>query len=633
MAEFVPDDLLKDYITESDELVQQIEQDLLILEGSSDPEILNRIFRGMHTLKGTSSFFGFEKLVQLAHRAEDLLNQLRKGELTITRQLIDTFLKVNDQIRLMMDDIRVARSPEHDITEYLAQLDQCAAAAGASPVPAAPTTPPAPTADTVEKSASPAIEIAVGVEGESVQVETEPAQQTPTPVAQVESPVATATPAETAATPIADAATPATPTPAAPAAVPAPAQPAAQASTPNTAAAADTMRVEIRKLDYLVNLTGELVLERNRLLRLASDMTKTDGKDINLTEALNTSTARLSFITDELQNASLRTRMVPIDNVFRKLPRLVREVSHQVGKEIDVNISGQDTEIDKTMIEQLYDPLVHIMRNSIDHGIESAEVRDKLGKNATGLIEVDARQQGDQIIVTIKDDGRGIDPEKIRKKVVEKGLYSTEHAAVLTKREIFDALFLPGFSTAEKVSNISGRGVGMDVVRTNLRHMNGTVEIDSIINQGTTVTLRVPLTMAILPVLLVQVSDEVYAIPLRSVLETVRLDDDSVHTVEGGEVLMLRDSTVPLLRLAQMVGARTTADSNRAVILSINDTRVALAVEGLIGQESTVIKPLSSLLRDSRYVAGATITGDGRVRLVLDPATMIRSGSSAYAVQ
>lgn len=576
MADFFPDDLLKDFIIECDELVQQIEQDLIMLEDSSDPEVINRIFRGMHTIKGTSGFFGFEKLVSLTHRAEDLLNQLRKGEIAVTRGIIDALLKVNDQVRLMMADIRNGQSPENDLTPFIAMLEACVHEPLSAPSAKLPLT-----------SAPP-----LTSEPESVEN----------------------LPTET----MADAGAQKT-------------QPACTAVRPD---ASDTMRVEIRKLDYLVNLVGELVLERNRLMRLSQDLAASDGKDLALTEAVATSTARLSFITDELQNASLRTRMVPIDNVFRKLPRLVRELSHQTGKEIQISITGQETEIDKTMIEHIHDPLVHILRNSLDHGIEDADQRVAAGKNPTGNIVVDARQQGDQIIVTIRDDGRGIDPEKIRLKMVEKGLSSVEHAATLSRRELLEALFLPGFSTAEKVNNLSGRGVGMDVVRTNLRRLNGSVEIESVVGQGTTITLNVPLTMAILPVLLVQVSDEIYAIPLRSVLETVRMDHSAVHRVEGSEVLVLRDRTVPLLRLSELIGAPPTIQqASRAVILSINDTRIALAVEGLIGQESTVIKPLSTLLRDSQYVAGATITGDGRVRLVLDPNNLIRGCSAPYANQ
>jgi two-component system chemotaxis sensor kinase CheA len=564
MANFVPDDLLKDFITESDELVQQVEQDLLTLEDCSDPEVINRIFRGMHTIKGTSSFFGFEKLVQLTHCAEDLLNQLRKGELAITRAIIDALLKANDQVRLMMADIRNGLSPGGDLAPILEALELC-------------TTP-----------------------GSS------PQDATPAPVASAAAEALAAEAAELKAAR------------------------ALAAARPDSS---DTMRVEIRKLDYLVNLVGELVLERNRLLRLSQDLAACDGKNPALTEAVAISTARLSFITDELQNASLRTRMVPIDNVFRKLPRLVRELSHQVGKEIEIRITGNETEIDKTMIEHIHDPLVHILRNSLDHGIEGTEQRISAGKNPVGTIAVDARQQGDQIVVTIRDDGRGIDSERVRQKIVEKGIYSPEHAAALSRRELLEALFLPGFSTADKVNNLSGRGVGMDVVRTNLRRLNGSVEIESTLGEGTTITLKVPLTMAILPVLLVQVSDEVYAIPLRSVLETVRMDSSAVHCVEGSEVLVLRDRTVPLLRLAPLIGATCDEPASRAVILSINDTRIALAVEALIGQESTVIKPLSALLRDSPYVAGATITGDGRVRLVLDPNNLIRGCSSPYATQ
>lgn len=576
MAEFVTDDLLKDFITESDELVQQVEQDLLTLEDCSDPEVLNRIFRGMHTIKGTSSFFGFEKLVELTHHAEDILNQLRKGELAVTRRMIDGMLKVNDQVRLMMTDIKNGLSPEYDNAPFFEILKECVTAPAAAPLVVVPS------------AATSSAPIVAGVACPST---------------------ASATDAEAAALK------------------------AARALAAARLDDSDTIRVEIRKLDYLVNLVGELVLERNRLLRLSKDLAASRGEDLPLTEAVAISTARLSFITDELQNATLRTRMVPIDNVFRKLPRLVRELSRQIGKQIEVFITGQDTEIDKTMIEHIHDPLVHILRNSLDHGIEDTDKRIAAGKNPIGNIAVDARQQGDQIIVTIRDDGRGIDTERIRQKVVEKGLHSVEHAAALTRRELLETLFLPGFSTSEKVSSISGRGVGMDVVRTNLRRLNGSVEIESTIGQGTSIILKVPLTMAILPVLLVQVSDEVYAIPLRAVLETVRLDHSAVHRVEGSEVLVLRDRTVPLLRLSEMIGADHTKEASRAVILSINDFRIALAVEALIGQESTVIKPLSALLRDSPYVAGATITGDGRVRLVLDPNNLIRGCSSPFAVQ
>jgi two-component system chemotaxis sensor kinase CheA len=413
----------------------------------------------------------------------------------------------------------------------------------------------------------------------------------------------------------------------------APPESAAQAAAAEPHDASDTMRVEIRKLDYLVNLVGELVLERNSLLRLSQELTAAASPQPALIEAIGTSAARLSFITGELQNASLRTRMVPIDHVFRKLPRLARELSHQTGKKIKVSITGQETEIDKTMIEHIYDPLVHILRNSLDHGIESASERAAAGKPAVGNIVVDARQKGDQVIVTIGDDGRGIDAERVRQKLVEKGMYSNEHAAALTRRELFETLFLPGFSTAANVNNLSGRGVGMDVVRTNLRRLSGSVEIESEPGHGTVLTLKVPLTMAILPVLLVQVSDEVYAVPLRSVLETVRLEQNSVHCVEGSEVLVLRDRTVPLVRLSRLIGANSSSPASRAVILSINETHIALAVEALLGQESTVIKPLSALLRDSPYVAGATIAGDGRVRLVLDPNTLIRGCSLPSPLQ
>jgi len=308
MADFVPDDLLKDFITESDELVQQVEQDLLTLEDCSDPEVLNRIFRGMHTIKGTSSFFGFDKLVELTHHAEDLLNQLRKGDLTITRAIIDALLKANDQVRLMMVDIRNGLSPIYDLAPILETLELCIQEASV-PQPAPATE--APSADEATSSAAC------------------PAAEPPALNTSADTP-APDQPAASVSAPAADATE----------------QKAARALAAARPDSSDTMRVEIRKLDYLVNLVGELVLERNRLLRLSQDLAASNGKDPALTEAVAVSTARLSFITDELQNASLRTRMVPIDNVFRKLPRLVRELSHQVGKEIEISISGQATELE-----------------------------------------------------------------------------------------------------------------------------------------------------------------------------------------------------------------------------------------------------------------------------------------------
>jgi len=403
-----------------------------------------------------------------------------------------------------------------------------------------------------------------------------------------------------------------------------------QAVTGDTAA--QTMRVDVRKLDELINLIGELVLERNRLMQLSRDLSAARLNMQDLDSALGQSTARLSFITEELQSSGLKTRMVPIDAVFRKFPRLVRDVAHSLQKEVELQVRGQDTEIDKTMVELIGDPLVHLVRNSLDHGIEMPDSRVTAGKTRQGTIRLEARQEGDQIVISIADDGAGIDPERILRKAIEKDLVTPERGRQLSQREILDFIFLPGFSTAEKVNNLSGRGVGMDVVRSNLKRMNGTIQLDTVTGKGTTILLRLPLTLAILPVLLVKVADEAYALPLRSVLETSRMRTDQVHEVEGNEVLRLRGETLPLLRLKKMFSTAPlpgkTADE-KVVILAVGEKRIALLVDHLIGQESTVVKPLSSYLHHGSNFAGATLGGDGRVRLVLDPAGLLASAEAA----
>jgi two-component system, chemotaxis family, sensor kinase CheA len=291
-------------------------------------------------------------------------------------------------------------------------------------------------------------------------------------------------------------------------------------------------------------------------------------------------------------------------------------------------IEGKETEIDKTMIEHIADPLVHLIRNCLDHGLELPDVRVKAGKPAAGTVKVDARQEGDQIVVTIADDGRGIDPDRVTAKAIERGLITAELARSMSRREVLDLIFRPGFSTVEVATNVSGRGVGMDVVRTNLKKLNGVVELESTVGKGTTVILRVPLTMAILPVLLVRVVDEVYGVPLRSVLEILRVPPTDIHRVEGREVLSLHDRTLPLIRLASVLevpGEAPVGEMLRVVIIATGELRFALLVDSLLGQESTVIKPMESLLRDCASIAGATISGDGRVRLVLDPAGLVNS--------
>jgi two-component system chemotaxis sensor kinase CheA len=581
--------LMQEFLTESEELLQSMDQDLVQLESAPEnEELLNRIFRAVHTIKGTSSFLGFDPLVRLSHRGEDVLSSLRRHEIPLTPRIMNALLAVRDQLGKMLTDIRGGGLQEYALDDLLNELEQVQTQSS-TPLPLgellvrAGQIKPEDLAQVLEKqAASPGQKL-----GEIV----------------VEQGLASAEEVERAL--------------------------AKQKKV--ASASAQTMRVDVRKLDELVNLIGELVLERNRLLQLAKEVSASRYDVSGSDSPLGHSTARLSFITDELQAAGLRTRMVPIETVFSKFPRLVRDLARSLQKEVELVVRGQETEIDKTMVELISDPLVHLVRNSLDHGFELPADREKAGKPRRGTLRLEARQEGDHIIIGISDDGAGIDPARILGKAVERGLVTAQRAGSLSRREILDFIFLPGFSTAEIATNLSGRGVGMDVVRSNLKKVNGSVELQSAPGKGTTLLLHLPLTLAILPVLLVQVTDETYALPLRSIVETARFTASSVHPVEGREVVCLRDETLPLVRLQSLfsTGGEAAAEAERKiVVMSVGDIRIALLVDHLVGQESTVVKPLASYLQHSPGIAGATIGGDGRVRLVIDPAGLLSSASS-----
>ncbi|MFY9947841.1 MAG: chemotaxis protein CheA [Candidatus Sulfotelmatobacter sp.] len=596
--------LIHDFLVESEEFLQRMDQDMVALEAApGDAELLNRIFRALHTIKGTSGFLGFEPVVRLSHRAEDVLNSLRKGEVQLTHPMMDALLSARDYLGKMLQDIREGGLKEYELGALLKNLESAQTVGQASPslgqllVKQEVITPAALDAVLAEQSSS----------------------AEPRKLGQMLVDKGLASPAE-----VGDALV-------------------RQKEIVQQQAAVPTMRVDAAKLDDLINLIGELVLERNRLLQLSKDSSSGKVAMNELSSSLAQSSARLSFITEELQSAGLKTRMVPIETVFRRFPRLVRDVAGSLQKEVELSLLGQDTELDKTMAELIGDPLVHLVRNSLDHGVEMPAVREQAGKPRRGSIRLEARQEGDQIVISIRDDGAGMDPARIGRKAIEKGLVTAERLRGLSLREILDFIFLPGFSTAEKTTDLSGRGVGMDVVRTNLKKLNGTVEIDSQLGQGTTVKLRLPLTLAILPVLLVQVEQDIYALPLRSVAETAQINPKNVHRVEGSEVLCMRGETLPLLRLDQLfpasAGSRKqtsangaqerTGESQKIVILGVGEKRFALLVDQLLGQESTVIKPLGVFLHGCSSLAGATISGDGQVRLVLDPAGLLANLRSA----
>ncbi len=391
---------------------------------------------------------------------------------------------------------------------------------------------------------------------------------------------------------------------------------------------ARTIRVDVAKLDELINLVGELVLERNRLQHLSRTFSERQASTEDFESALLHSTGRLSFITDELQTAGLSTRMVSVEAIFRRFPRMVRDLAASLGKQVELVIRGEDTELDKTVAEEIADPLIHLLRNSLDHGIERPQSPRRARQTAQRHGPRRSPPEGDNVIIEIADDGAGMDAARLGRKRSRKASSPRISLLAMSPREILDLIFLPGFSTAEQVSDVSGRGVGMDVVRSNIKKLNGTVELESELGRGSCVRLRLPLTLAILPVLLVAVDRETYALPLRSVVETIRVNASEIHRVNHVDMLRLRDRVLPVCWLQQAVGlpAKSRGEQQllRVVVLAAGEKRVGLVVDQLVGQEETVIKPISSHLRQIQGLSGATISGDGEVRLILDPAGIIQ---------
>jgi two-component system chemotaxis sensor kinase CheA len=383
-----------------------------------------------------------------------------------------------------------------------------------------------------------------------------------------------------------------------------------------------TIRVETSRLDNVMNLVGELVLGRNRLVRLATDTSGDEDwekQQKDIAEAV----IQLSRVTTDLQLAVIKTRMQPIKKVLGKFPRMVRDLSRKLGKEARLELSGEETELDKTVIEEIGDPLVHIIRNAIDHGLEMPEERLAAGKSPEGVVRISAYQEGNSIVIEISDDGHGVNVDRVRRKAIERNLISAADADRMTTEELVNLIFLPGFSTAEKVTDVSGRGVGMDVVRTNINKINGTVEIRSQNGLGSTFVINLPLTIAIIQALMVAIGDEVYAVPLQSVVETVKITESDIRTLSGAEVLNLRNQVLPLLRLRdefKIPGeANESAGKNRyVVVVQLGSRSVGLVVEALPYQEEVVIKSMGPILSGIRGMAGATITGDGKVVLILD---------------
>lgn len=634
-------EIMEDFLIEAFEMVEQLDQDLVELENNpEDLDLLNRIFRVAHTIKGSSSFLNFDVLTHLTHNMEDVLNKARRGELKITPDVMDVILESIDLMKALLSVIRDNGTDANsgiDVSDCVRRLQAISKGETIDEVATETQTQPAQTQETPDSSTTQ--DTTEATESTSnTQAQDEPnyanmsAEEVEAEIARLlakrqeedkkrrqekkQEEAQAKVAAETKQKATSATAQPATKTTS---------KTDSGGQKPPSVAVEPTVRVDVKRLDHLMNLIGELVLGKNRLIRIYGDVEERyDGE--KFLEELNQVVSSISTVTTDLQLAVMKTRMLPVGKVFSKFPRMVRDLSRELGKNIDLIISGEETELDKSIVEEIGDPLIHIIRNSCDHGIETPDIRTANGKSEVGKVELKAYNEGNHIVIEIKDDGKGLDAEMLKKKAIEKGLINERDAESMSEKEAFGIIFRPGFSTAASITNVSGRGVGMDVVKTNVEKLNGIIEIDSEKGVGTTQKLKIPLTLAIMQALLVGVQEEYYAIPLSSVLETVRVSQEEIYTVDGKSVLRLRDEVLSLVRLADIFKVDSVLESLNevyVVIIGLAEQKIGVIVDYLIGQEEVVIKSLGYYLKGTEGIAGATVRGDGKITLIADVAAMM----------
>ena len=675
------------FLDESHEHLQSLNEGLLRLEENME-EIgaVNDIFRNAHTLKGMSATMGFAKIAELTHEMEDVLDLVRKEQLKLNEDIMDTLFKCLDSLEQMVDSVGNGEAEDVvDVSDLVAKLSSISkgtpAPAAAAPAAASSSAPAAGGAGAgtdldldeidldvmkkakeagmhmfhvkvtlmetcvlkaarsvmvmhaldevgdVIKSIPPAedleqekfersfdVVVATGADAQAVQNAVDSVSEIedvlvelldPDKLGKSEAPAPAAAPA--AAAPAATAAAPAAKKEAAkPAAAPAKKQHQSQ-----------SVRVDIEKLDTLMNLMGELVINKVRLEQI--------GQTHRLSDLMET-LEQMDRVTGDLQNIVMKVRMVPVSAVFNRFPRMVRDVSKELGKEINLTIEGEETELDRTVIDEIGDPIMHLLRNSLDHGVESPDAREAKGKSRTGEVGLIARHEGNNVVIMITDDGAGIDADKIRRKAVEKGMISQEEAERLDDADAVRLIFLPGFSTAEQITDISGRGVGMDVVRSKIEALSGHVDVETHIDEGSVFKIKLPLTLAIIQAMLVRVQEEMYAIPLTSIDSTINIEPSDIQTVQNKEVIVLRGEIIPIIRMeeALQVPHKKDSDEHFVVVVHAGEAKAGIVVDNLIGQQEIVIKTLGNLFAGLKLFGGATVLGDGRVALILDVATMIQ---------
>lgn len=675
------------FLDESHEHLQSLNEGLLRLEENMEEiSVVNDIFRNAHTLKGMSATMGFAKIAELTHEMEDVLDLVRKEQLKLNEDIMDTLFKCLDSLEQMVDSVGNGEAEDVvDVSDLVAKLSSISkgtpppaaapAAGGAAAAPAAGDVSGGAGGDLgiddidldVMKKAKDAgmnvfhvkvtlMESCVLKAARSVMVmhaldEIGDVIKSVPPAEDLEQEkfersfdivLATASDAEAVTNAVdtvseiedigveeldPDAlAKPAEPAPAAPAAAAAPApkkaaapakKEGAKAAAPKKQHQSQSVRVDIEKLDTLMNLMGELVINKVRLEQIGQTHRMSD-----LMETLE----QMDRVTGDLQNIVMKVRMVPVSAVFNRFPRMVRDVSKELGKEINLTIEGEETELDRTVIDEIGDPIMHLLRNSLDHGVESPDAREAKGKPRVGEVGLIARHEGNNVVIMITDDGAGIDASKIRRKAVEKGMITQDEADRLDDADAVRLIFLPGFSTAEQITDISGRGVGMDVVRSKIEALSGHVDVETHIDEGSIFKIKLPLTLAIIQAMLVRVQEEMYAIPLTSIDSTVNIEPTDIQTIQNKEVIVLRGEIIPIVRMEEALQVPHVKDSEElfVVVVHAGEAKAGIVVDNLIGQQEIVIKTLGNLFAGLKLFGGATVLGDGRVALILDVATMIQ---------
>lgn len=599
------EELLSDFLLEAGEMLSDVDSKLMELEKHpNDSGLLNEIFRGFHTIKGGAGFLNATELVTLCHLTENLFDKLRNRELTLSAELMDVIFAATAEVRKMFGELQHNQQPHAAPPQMLEDLK--AALAGKAVAKSSDTAQKAPaeskSADSDARPMANSVDwnaLYNALTGTDI-VATVGASRDPEKIAAAVSEEESTRKAFGRRSND----------------VPGSTVGRRDGDVPVKDAKETTIRVDTERLDQVLNLSGEIGLTKNRLNHLRSDILQ-GRHDADTLRELDQSVTQLDMLVVNLQNAVMKTRMQPIGRLFKKYPRLARDLARSLGKDVELVLSGEETEMDKTMIEDLNDPLVHLVRNAVDHGVETIEGRIAAGKPEQSQVELSARHEGDHILITIADDGRGMRPEVIRNKAIEKGIITNEVANTLDENQCLELIFLPGFSTKDEISSVSGRGVGMDVVKTNIQKLNGMINISSVPGKGSVFTISLPLTLAILPVLILRLGEQSFAVPLSMVREILSVSPGQLQKISGRATMVVRGEVLPVLPLAQLIGwDASDKEPEVGVLMQFGNSSFILSADGFAGHDDVVIKSLDTFR--PKGVAGVTMSSEGDIVLILD---------------